>query len=151
MATDIAERSPRVSTREIVARDVDLPVGAMKMVRVGGQRLVLVHTSAGFYALGNACPHEGHGLVQGALDGELLTCEWHNWKFDVSDGACVLGEEAVRTHEVTIEDGNVVVTVVEPDPEDVRRAARASLLRGIDDQYNGQIARDSLRLLRGGA
>jgi nitrite reductase/ring-hydroxylating ferredoxin subunit len=128
-----------------------MAVGSMKMVRVGGHRVVLVRTSTGFHALDNACPHEGYGLVQGALDGELLTCEWHNWKFNVADGSCVLGEEAVTCHEVTIEDGDIVVSVVEPSPAEIRVAARASLDRAIDDQYNGQIARDSLRLLHAGA
>jgi nitrite reductase/ring-hydroxylating ferredoxin subunit len=120
------------------------------MVRVANRRLVLVRTSTGFHALDNACPHEGYGLVQGSLDGELLTCEWHNWKFNVADGACVLGEESVASHEVSVQGDDVVVTVTEPSDEHVRFSARESLLRGIDSSYSGQIARDSLRLLHAG-
>ncbi|HEY4331946.1 MAG TPA: Rieske 2Fe-2S domain-containing protein, partial [Ilumatobacteraceae bacterium] len=137
--------------RAVVAKESEMAVGTMRMVRVGGHGVVLVRTSTGFHALDNACPHEGYGLVTGALDGELLTCEWHNWKFAVADGSCVLGEEAVASHEVTIEDGDVVVTVVQPTAAAVRMAAMASLDRGIDEQYDGQIARDSLRLLHAGA
>ena len=137
--------------RAEVAKQAEMAVGTMRMVRVGDHRIVLVRTSTGFHALDNACPHEGYGLVQGALDGEMLTCEWHNWKFRVSDGSCVLGEEAVASHIVTIEDGNVVVSVSEPDDETVRVRASASLNRGIDAQYNGQIARDSLRMMHAGA
>ena len=111
------------TSRAVVAREADMAVGSMKMVKVDGRRLVLIRTSTGFYALDNACPHEGYGLVQGALDGQLLTCEWHNWKFDVSDGSCVLGEEAVTTHAVSLEGGNVVVTVVHPDAAQIRAAA----------------------------
>lgn len=137
--------------RAEVAKQAEMAVGTMRMVRVGDHRIVLVRTSTGFHALDNACPHEGYGLVQGALDGEMLTCEWHNWKFRVSDGSCVLGEEAVASHIVTIEDGDVVVSVSEPDDETVRGRASASLNRGIDAQYNGQIARDSLRMMHAGA
>src|SRR4051794_9127873 len=107
MSVEVIETSPGVS-RSVVARESELAIGAMKMVRVGGRRLVLVRTSEGIHALDNACPHEGYGLVQGALEGDLLTCEWHNWKFDVTDGSCVLGEEGVTTHDVRVEDGDVV-------------------------------------------
>ena len=93
----------------------------------------------------------GYGLVTGGLDGELLTCEWHNWKFAVGDGSCVLGEEAVPTHEVSLEGDDVIVTVVQPTRGAVRAAASASLDRGIDEQYDGQIARDCLRMMHAGA
>jgi nitrite reductase/ring-hydroxylating ferredoxin subunit len=128
-----------------------MAIGSMKLVRVGDRRVVLIRTSTGFHALDNACPHEGYGLVQGALDDELLTCEWHNWKFNVADGACVLGEENVASHEVSVQDDEVIVIVTEPSDEDIRASARESLLRGIDSSYSGQIARDSLRLLHAGA
>ena len=52
---------------------------------------------------------------------------------------------------VSIDDGAVTVTVRTPSAEQVRAAAAASLDRGIDAAYNGQIARDSLRLLHAGA
>jgi nitrite reductase/ring-hydroxylating ferredoxin subunit len=64
----------------------DLAVAAMKMVKVDGHRLCLVRTSEGVFALDQACPHEGYGLSTGQLDGDLVTCAWHNWKFRVSDG-----------------------------------------------------------------
>src|SRR5687767_4802904 len=103
----------------------------MKMVRVDGHRLCLVRTSEGVFAIDHACPHEGYGLTQGDLDGDLLTCAWHNWKFRVSDGACVLGEENVRTHEATVdEDGAISVTVSRPDPAVLRPQLLESMRRG---------------------
>ena len=42
-------------------------------------------------------------------------------KFRVSDGACVLGEENVRTHEAVVgEDGSISVTLSRPDPAVLR-------------------------------
>src|SRR3954451_16257395 len=73
-------------------------VGSMKMIRVDDHRLCLIRTSEGVFALDHACPHEGYGLTQGPLAGNVLTCAWHNWKFRVADGACVVGEEDVTTH-----------------------------------------------------
>jgi len=138
-------------SRAVVAQQSDMAIGSMKLVKIAGHRVVLVRTSTGFHALDNACPHEGYGLVTGALDGEMLTCEWHNWKFNVSDGSCVLGEEAVARHDVTLVGDDVVVTFTQPSAESLRVAAAASLDRGIDEQYDGQIARDSLRLMHAGA
>ncbi len=70
----------------------------MRMVKVDGHRVCLVRTAGGVHALDHACPHEGYGLTQGELNGDLLTCAWHNWKFRVTDGACVQGEEGVTVH-----------------------------------------------------
>ena len=130
----------------------DLPLGTMKLVRVDGRRLCLVHTSTGVHALDNACPHEGYGLTTGDLDGDLLTCAWHNWKFRVSDGACVLGEEDVRVHRVSIGDaGELRITIDEPDPASLRPKLLDSLRRGIGNDYVGQVSRDVVRLLRADA
>ncbi|WP_040491881.1 Rieske (2Fe-2S) protein [Ilumatobacter nonamiensis] len=134
---------------EPVTRLSDFPEGSMKMVKVDGQRVCLVRTASGVHALDHACPHEGYGLTQGVLDGETLTCAWHNWKFRVSDGACVLGEENVQTHGVTVDDeGGVRVTLNRPDPAEVRVRVTESLRRGIERDYVGQVSRDVVRLLR---
>lgn len=130
----------------------DLAVGSMRMMKVGGRRVCLVRTSDGVHALDHACPHEGYGLTQGELDGDLLTCAWHNWKFRVSDGVCVQGEEDVGTHDVDIDDqGAVSVTVRRPDPAEQRPKLLASLRSGIDRNYTGQVARDVVRLLQASA
>ncbi|HEX4983581.1 MAG TPA: Rieske 2Fe-2S domain-containing protein [Ilumatobacteraceae bacterium] len=130
----------------------ELAVGAMKMVRVDGHRLCLVRTSDGVFAIDHACPHEGYGLTQGDLDGDVLTCAWHNWKFRVSDGECVLGEENVRTHEATVgDDGAISVTLSRPDPAVLRPQLLDSLRRGITNDYIGQVSRDVVRLLQNSA
>jgi nitrite reductase/ring-hydroxylating ferredoxin subunit len=137
------------SLSEAVAHIHDLAVGSMKMVKVDGHRVCLVRTSEGVFALDNACPHQGYGLTQGDLTGELLTCEWHNWKFRVSDGRCVVGEENVQVHHVQVEpDGSVFVAIRERSAEERRPELLASLRRGIERDYIGQVARDTVRLLR---
>ncbi len=122
----------------------------MKLARVGERRIVVVRTPSGFHALDNACPHQGYGLVTGSLDGELLTCQWHNWKYRVSDGVCVIGEENVPCHGVEVVDDEVIVTVVEPTVAEQRAVLWPSLRRGIEKDYRGQVTRDALRLLATG-
>src|SRR4249920_2477434 len=114
----------------------DLSVGSMRLARAGDRRLCLVRTSDGVFALDHACPHEGYGLTQGSLDGNLLTCAWHNWKFRVDDGACVIGEENITTHDATVADnGDVLVEVRRPDIAAMRPRLLASLRSGIEHDY----------------
>jgi nitrite reductase/ring-hydroxylating ferredoxin subunit len=132
--------------------EADIPIGGIRMVKVDGHRVCVVRTESGLHAIDHACPHEGYGLTQGELDGELLTCAWHNWKFRVSDGTCVQGEESVQTHHVTVgDDGGVQVTIARPDPVERRPQLLASLRRGIERDYTGQVARDVVRLLQADA
>lgn len=136
----------------VVAHLDDLPVGSMKMVRVEDHRLCLIRTSEGVFALAHACPHEGYGMTQGSLDGNLITCAWHNWKFRVDDGTCVVGEEDITTHPTSIDDdGNVHVTLRQPDLDALRPRLTASLRRGIERHYIGQVSRDVVRLLQADA
>lgn len=130
----------------------DLDVGAMRLARVGDRRILLVRTSSGVHALDHACPHEGYGLTQGELSGDLLTCAWHNWKFDVASGSCVQGEEGVTVHDVTVgDDGSLSVAINAPEPEELRARLTTSLRAGIEHQRVGQISRDVVRLLRADA
>ena len=75
----------------------ELDSAGLKVWKSGPTQLVLGRTAEGtLFALDNRCPHEGYPLAQGEIDGCLLTCMWHNWKFDVSDGKCVLGGEVLH-------------------------------------------------------
>ncbi len=149
-STDDADRAGR-TTSAVVAHLDDLAEGEMKMAKVGERRVAVIRTASGVHALDNACPHQGYGMVTGSLDGELITCQWHNWKFRVDTGECVIGEEDLPCHPVSIDDGEVTVTVTEPTPDEARAQLWPSLQRGIEDNYVGQVARDTVRLLVNGA
>ena len=149
-----APTTPSASDRTVeatVATSAEMAIGSTKMTRVGERRVVVIRTASGFHALDNACPHQGYGLATGSLDGELLTCQWHNWKFRASDGTCVIGEENVASHQVRVDGDAVIVSVTEPTTEETLTALWPSLQRGIERDYRGQIARDTARLLDAGA
>ncbi len=150
MPSEIATTEQRTTTETVGAVD-DFGVGDMKLARVGERRIAVIRTASGIHAIDNACPHQGYGMVTGSLDGELVTCQWHNWKFRASDGKCVLGEEDIACHEVVIEDGRISVSVTEPTPQEARAGLWPSLRRGFENDYVGQMARDTARLLRAGA
>ena len=115
----------------------ELTPGTMRMVTVGGHPVALVTTERGTFALDNACPHQGYGLVTGTLAGDTVTCQWHNWKFDVATGRCLLGEEDVACHPVTVADGEVRVTVRRPTPAETRGAGVAQPAPGPGRRLHG--------------
>ncbi len=149
-STTSVDAQPSDEARTAVAHIDDLAPSSMKLVRVDGHRMCLVRTaSGGVHALDQACPHEGYGLTTGQLDGDVITCAWHNWKFRVTDGRCLLGEEDVPVHEVEVsEEGAVTIRRRTSDPAQVRPRLLASLRRGIEKDYVGQVSRDVVRLLR---
>ncbi len=136
-------------TGTVIGTIDELPVGTKKMLTVDGHRVCVVRTESGVYAVDQACPHEGYGLTTGQLDGDVLTCAWHNWKFDVTTGDCVLGEEGVTGHPVQVTDqGEVHVSIRRPDPAADRPRLLASMRSGMERDYIGQVSRDVIRLLR---
>src|SRR5664279_4013464 len=93
-------------------------------VRVDGKQLALFLHDGAVHACNNRCPHEGYPLVEGALDADgLLTCHWHNWKFDLKTGANHYGGDRLRIYPVKVEAGVVWVDVREaPAYERVQHA-----------------------------
>jgi phenylpropionate dioxygenase-like ring-hydroxylating dioxygenase large terminal subunit len=79
------------------------------------------------FALRDSCPHRGMPLSCGKLDGNLLECSYHGWRFDVSNGQCVEVPSRVESDKLKVErvfavhfpceeqDGYVWVYVPEPD------------------------------------
>lgn len=129
----------------------DLPRGGARLFRHEGQQVAFFRTEEGrVYAVDNACPHEGYPLVQGAVKDCTLTCIWHNYKFDLRDGACVMGEEAVRSYPTRVVAGQVQVDVAEPDPATRIPGWMDSLEQGLLERRLGQAARDCARLLKAG-
>lgn len=53
-------------------------------------RSVFVYCEQGvIHVYGNRCPHQGTLLNEENLEGNLLTCPRHHWKFDLSSGDCI--------------------------------------------------------------
>ena len=55
------------------------------------------------FAIDNRCPHEGYPLAAGTVDADcVLTCNWHNWKFRLEDGQCLLHVSNRHTYVVHV-------------------------------------------------
>ena len=129
------------------AVSVDKP----RPLKTHGKNIVVFQLAdGGVHALDNRCPHEGYPLNTGMLADGILTCEWHNWKFQVCDGKCVLGGEDVYHYPLRIEDDGIWIDVTDPPMAERRPALYKSLEDAFDDDDWGWAARTSERLLSAG-
>lgn len=77
--------------------------------KIGTTKLVVSHVNGEFGILSGTCNHAGGPLADGTLDGEYITCPWHNWKYHCRTG---LGEpgfeiDAVPRYDLKIENGHL--------------------------------------------
>jgi nitrite reductase/ring-hydroxylating ferredoxin subunit len=123
-----------------------------KLLKKDGKQILLVFSEGRVYAIANRCPHEGYPLSEGTEGpGAVLTCNWHNWKFDLASGEALIGRDPVRTYKVEERGGEIYVDLSDPPPE--RLCARA--LKGLDaavaDNDMARMAREVARLERAGS
>ena len=125
--------------------------GKSRLFKKDGLQVAVFRVENGtLYAVDNRCPHEGYPLTQGTVDDCTLTCNWHNYKFDLRDGACVMGEEAVRSFPVRENDGQIEVDLSPPDPAEEQARLWESMDEGMHLHRMGQVARDVVRLIQSG-
>ena len=96
-----------------VCRLDELKAGEMREFEHDGHQILIVWPSEdeprAFQAL---CLHEGIPLVDGDLDGSVLTCAAHMWEFDVTTGENLMpGECCLATYPLRIEGTDVQVDV----------------------------------------
>lgn len=86
----------------VVAQAGDLLVDQMKLLHIGGQRIVLARTEEGYTAFEDRCTHRGGSLADGTLISGTVQCPWHGSQFDVHTGAVCGGpaKQPIRAYRV---------------------------------------------------
>ena len=93
-----------------VAEVSDLNPGECKTVVAGDRELALFNVAGTLHCIDNVCPHRGGPLGEGVLDGSVVTCPWHGWRFDVCTGVSpVIPTAKVDKFEVVVEGNDVKV------------------------------------------
>jgi nitrite reductase (NADH) small subunit len=97
---------------EAVARLDELEPGSLACVKAGERELALARVGDEIYALQGHCLHLEGPLCEGRLEGNVLSCPWHGWQYDVRTGENEF-DQAIRleTFPVQVEDGEVRVAV----------------------------------------
>lgn len=91
----------------------DFESGKPYSITVGEKALVLIRKGDQFFAMRDACPHAGARLSDGEVIGtssadkpgeeidycrigEIISCPWHGWEFDVTTGKSLTRPDRVR-------------------------------------------------------
>jgi nitrite reductase/ring-hydroxylating ferredoxin subunit len=64
----------------------ELQEGTMKLIRVEGLPILLIKQSGQIFAIDNRCPHMACGFAGGTLDGLVIICPCHDWRFSLKTG-----------------------------------------------------------------
>jgi len=95
-----------------VANASELKPGQGRAVAANGVEIALFNVDGNFYAIDNTCSHRGGPLGEGVLDGDIVTCPWHGWRYSVKTGvSAVMPSVSVKSFEVKVEGDDVLVNV----------------------------------------
>jgi nitrite reductase/ring-hydroxylating ferredoxin subunit/uncharacterized membrane protein len=93
---------------EVAASD-ELKVNALKLLHIGGKRIVLGRTEKEYVAFSDFCTHRGGPLSDGALICDTVQCPWHGSQFDVKTGSVKAGpaKENIEIYKVEEKEGKI--------------------------------------------
>jgi nitrite reductase/ring-hydroxylating ferredoxin subunit len=85
------------------ARTDEIPPGTIREFQVDGKTLAISNVGGKFYAIDNTCLHRGGPLGQGVLEGKTVTCPWHGWQYDATNGkATAYPAVGVRCYQIEV-------------------------------------------------
>ncbi len=96
-----------------VARAEEVPPGTVRVFEVQDEFVAVANVDGQFCAFADVCTHDDGPLVEGQLEGRVVTCPRHGARFDVCTGQ-VLRLPAVvplPTYEVRVVDGEIQVRI----------------------------------------
>ena len=124
-AAGATEKGPR---QWPIARASEIEPGERRFVEVKGHSITLFNVHGEYIAVLNICPHElapvCRGRVSGTTlpsmpgeyrwgrEGEILSCPWHGWEFDLLTGKALTDERVrLRRYPVTVTDDVIYLTL----------------------------------------
>ena len=99
---------------EEAMKEEELKENVPVSVKIGKRTVLLIRTNGRIYAIGGKCSHYGAPLNNGILLDHVLTCPWHNARFDITSGAVKSPPAAddLAQYEVKVENGMIMVRKV---------------------------------------
>ncbi len=97
-----------------VANLEQLPPGKGTVVTIEGKDIALFNVDGTVYAMDDGCLHHGVSLGTSELDGKIVTCRGHGWKYVVTTGSTLnVPGYGVAAYPVKVVDGKIMVAADE--------------------------------------
>ena len=103
-----------------VAAKSEIPIGKMKMVKLGETEVLIVNVEGNYFAINGRCTHAGTDLSKGTLEGNVIECPKHHARFDVTTGKVVSKPKVAffrpnisdeQVYQVKIENEDILVKI----------------------------------------
>lgn len=105
----------RKSKEVLVGKVADIPEGERVIVNVGELSIGVFHHKGNWYALRNHCVHVGGPVATGSLEEDTLTCPWHGFQYNVTNGELLFDPSIkLEMYAVEIRGDQVFLGIVEP-------------------------------------
>jgi len=102
-----------IEHREVrVAQEAEIGDGERKLVEVEGVSIGVFHHKGGWYALSNSCLHRGGPVCIGLVEGGVITCPWHGYQYELTNGELLLDRSAkLEMYPVEVRGGEVYLRI----------------------------------------
>jgi nitrite reductase (NADH) small subunit len=86
--------------------------GTIREFQLDGKAVALANVEGKFFAVNSVCLHRGGPLGEGELDRQIVTCPWHGWQFDVTNGQLLTNAAiTLACYLVEVRDDDVFVDI----------------------------------------
>ncbi|MFM7654569.1 MAG: NifU family protein, partial [Paracoccaceae bacterium] len=90
-----------------------LPDGAVLFETVGGEAVIIARNGDAVTCFRNACAHMGLEMTEGLLEGGILTCPYHGFRYALESGECLTAPEVqLHAHAVRVIGSRVQIRIV---------------------------------------
>jgi nitrite reductase (NADH) small subunit len=94
------------------AKKEEVPAGTIREFQLDGKTVAVANVSGKLFAINNVCLHRGGPLGQGELDGQVVTCPWHGWRYEVTNGKLVTNPAVgVETYPIEVRGDDIFVDI----------------------------------------
>ncbi|MGH7231762.1 MAG: Rieske (2Fe-2S) protein [Nitrospiraceae bacterium] len=84
--------------------------GTGMVAEVNEQSIAVFNVDGTYYAIDNTCVHRGGPLGEGELEGDVVTCPWHAWQYNVKTGISINNPSAcVKSYQVKVDGSDIKV------------------------------------------
>ena len=91
-------------------KKAEVPDGTIREFQLEGKTLAISNVGGKVCAINNVCLHRGGPLAEGELAGDVVTCPWHGWQYNVCSGKLpgfenssgILGRNIIRSCDLPV-------------------------------------------------
>jgi nitrite reductase/ring-hydroxylating ferredoxin subunit len=95
-----------------VCKEDELAPGDVRTVTILASTVAVFRLGDRLYGLEADCKHEGACIANGTIDGTVVACPEHGWRYDIPTGECLeKSDSKLKTYTAYMENGYIWVDV----------------------------------------